>query len=95
VKHPGSHSQERANQIEEIRRNPNVGKKDASHLTIFHDLLSGTLPKSEKSTEHLAEEAVLLVGAGKHTLLKAELPLPRPQSLPHSKVRIQQLGLSQ
>jgi len=64
MKHHGLHSQERVNQIEEIRRNPKVGKKDESHPTIFHDLLSSTLPESEKSTDRLAEEAVLLVGAG-------------------------------
>lgn len=71
IKCPGSHIQERVNQIEEIRRNPNVGKKDVAHPTILHDLLSGTLPESEKSTDRLAEEAVLLVGAGKHILFKA------------------------
>jgi hypothetical protein len=59
-------SQERCNQIEEIRHNPDIGKKDVSHPTIFHDLLTSSLPESEKSTERLAEEAVLLVGAGKH-----------------------------
>jgi hypothetical protein len=77
MKYPGSHCQERCNQIEEIRHNPTVGKKDASHPTIFHGLLSGTLPESEKSTERPAEEAVLLVGAGKHLLLKTSLPLIR------------------
>ena len=74
MKNPSAPSQERVNQIEQIRQNPKVGKRDASHPAIFHDLLNGTLPESEKSTERLAEEAVLLVGAGKHTLLKACLP---------------------
>jgi hypothetical protein len=79
VKHHGSHSQERVNQIEEIRRNPRIGKKYESHPTIFHDLLSSTLPESEKSTDRLAEEAVLLVGAGKNTTPGTYLSSPRPQ----------------
>jgi cytochrome P450 len=35
--------------------------------TIFHSLLNSDLPNSEKSSGRLAEEAVLLVGAGTHT----------------------------
>ena len=35
--------------------------------TVFHSLLNSDLPISEKSSGRLAEEAVLLVGAGTHT----------------------------
>ncbi|KAF2109560.1 cytochrome P450 [Lophiotrema nucula] len=58
---------ERITQVEEIRRegfDKNIG--DGSK-TIFHTLLQSDLPASEKDTLRLAEEAVLLVGAGTHT----------------------------
>lgn len=42
-------------------------KDDQDGATIFHSLLSSELPNSEKTSERLAEEAVLLVGAGTHT----------------------------
>jgi cytochrome P450 len=46
-----------------------MGKKmeNQDETTVFHSLLNSELPNSEKSSERLAEEAVLLVGAGTHT----------------------------
>lgn len=46
-----------------------MGKKIEAQdeTTVFHSLLNSELPNSEKSSERLAEEAVLLVGAGTHT----------------------------
>jgi cytochrome P450 len=55
------------NQIEDIRREGPEVQKNASNRTIFHDLLQADLPESEKQTGRLAEEAVLLFGAGTHT----------------------------
>jgi cytochrome P450 len=44
------------------------GKFDTQeNTTIFHDLLESDLPQSEKTSERLAQEAVLLTGAGTHT----------------------------
>lgn len=42
-------------------------KQDGNSKTIFHSLLQSDLPEKEKETWRLAEEAVLLVGAGTHT----------------------------
>jgi cytochrome P450 len=42
-------------------------EKDGVDATIFHSLLSSDLPSSEKTSERLAEEAILLLGAGTHT----------------------------
>ncbi|KAF2261425.1 cytochrome P450 [Lojkania enalia] len=58
---------ERINQIEEIRREDSSKYEDQHTKTIFHSLLQSDLPESEKETGRLAEEAVLLVGAGTHT----------------------------
>ncbi|KAJ4299457.1 hypothetical protein N0V90_004702 [Kalmusia sp. IMI 367209] len=59
-------TRERMDQIEDVRR---IGfeKADQVHKTVFHTLLQSDLPASEKETRRLAEEAVLLVGAGTHT----------------------------
>jgi cytochrome P450 len=70
---PSKHSlmqslrQERINQIEDIRLEGPETQKKGQSKTIFHDLLEADLPESEKETGRLAEEAVLLVGAGTHT----------------------------
>lgn len=40
---------------------------EKDEVTVFHSLLNSELPISEKSSERLAEEAVLLLGAGTHT----------------------------
>jgi len=53
-------------QIEEIRREDS-DKVDGGIKTIFHTLLQSDLPAIEKESRRLAEEAVLLVGAGTHT----------------------------
>ncbi|KAH8654957.1 cytochrome P450 [Tricladium varicosporioides] len=63
-----SHNSPYDNQIdalkEEIIHEKETGRKDGN---IFHSLLESDLPASEKSTARLAEEAVLLVGAGTNT----------------------------
>jgi len=59
--------QERINQIEDIRLEGQGTQKISHNKTIFHDMLEADLPESEKETGRLAEEAVLLVGAGTHT----------------------------
>ncbi|KAF2707312.1 cytochrome P450 [Pleomassaria siparia CBS 279.74] len=58
---------ERINQIEEIRCEGSVKLESQSYKTIFHTLLQSDLPAREKETDRLAEEAVLIVGAGTHT----------------------------
>jgi cytochrome P450 len=45
--------------------NSKRGTNDST--TIFHSLLESDLPASEKTSERLAEEAILLAGAGTHT----------------------------
>ncbi|KAF2681339.1 cytochrome P450 [Lentithecium fluviatile CBS 122367] len=57
---------ERIAQIEEIRQG-GPEKTNEITKTIFHTLLQSDLPTSEKETSRLAEEAVLIVGAGTHT----------------------------
>ncbi|KAJ4350345.1 uncharacterized protein N0V89_008966 [Didymosphaeria variabile] len=57
---------ERVGQIEEVRK-AGFEKEDEENKTVFHTLLQSNLPAKEKETERLAEEAVLLVGAGTHT----------------------------
>ena len=42
-------------------------KRDRSHLTIFHELLSSDLPQREKSYERLWQEGSALIGAGVET----------------------------
>jgi cytochrome P450 len=53
-------------QIEDVRR-AGVVKEEEENKTVFHTLLRSDLPAQEKETRRLAEEAVLLVGAGTHT----------------------------
>ncbi|KAL1592011.1 hypothetical protein SLS60_011603 [Paraconiothyrium brasiliense] len=57
---------ERMGQIEEVRK-AGFEKEDEENKTVFHTLLQSNLPAKEKETTRLAEEAVLLVGAGTHT----------------------------
>ncbi|KAF2639839.1 cytochrome P450 monooxygenase [Massarina eburnea CBS 473.64] len=57
---------ERITQVEAIR-SEDSDKVAERTKTIFHTLLQSDLPDREKETSRLAEEAVLLVGAGTHT----------------------------
>ncbi|KAK7185562.1 hypothetical protein DPSP01_010758 [Paraphaeosphaeria sporulosa] len=59
-------TKERMGQIEDLRKT-GFEKEEQEHKTIFHTLLRSDLPAEEKETRRLAEEAVLLVGAGTHT----------------------------
>jgi cytochrome P450 len=54
-------------EVSALRRGENPEKSATKTKTVFHTLLESGLPESEKSTERLAEEAVLLIGAGTHT----------------------------
>ncbi|KAI9795739.1 MAG: hypothetical protein M1833_006832 [Piccolia ochrophora] len=51
-------------QIRQIKDGENEKHKDASHPTIFRELLQSNMPPSEKTTERLQEEAQSVVGAG-------------------------------
>ncbi|KAL9622284.1 MAG: hypothetical protein Q9160_003295 [Pyrenula sp. 1 TL-2023] len=46
---------------------PSSMKKEGSHPTIFHDLLSSDLPAQEKSYDRLCQEGSALIGAGVET----------------------------
>ncbi|KAL5409151.1 hypothetical protein PMIN06_004103 [Paraphaeosphaeria minitans] len=59
-------TRERMEQIEDIRK-AGFEKVEEENKTIFHALLRSDLSVQEKETRRLAEEAVLLVGAGTHT----------------------------
>ncbi|KAF2438280.1 cytochrome P450 [Karstenula rhodostoma CBS 690.94] len=59
-------TRERMGQIEDVRK-AGFEKEDEENKTVFHTLLRSDLPEQEKETRRLAEEAVLLVGAGTHT----------------------------
>ncbi|KAF8860246.1 cytochrome P450, partial [Acephala macrosclerotiorum] len=54
-------------QVDDIMSGRNEGHKDASHPSIFHDILDSDLPPSEKNAKRLADEAVAVVGAGFET----------------------------
>ncbi|CZR63111.1 related to trichodiene oxygenase cytochrome P450 [Phialocephala subalpina] len=54
-------------QVDDIITGRNEGHKDASHPSIFHDILDSDLPPSEKKARRLADEAVAVVGAGFET----------------------------
>ena len=53
-------------QIEEVRTPGAKSKIDRQ--TIFHALLESDLPASEKRTERLIDEGIVVVGAGSHTV---------------------------
>jgi cytochrome P450 len=56
-----------AKQIEAIRHGHDTSHTSSSHVTVFHDILSSKLPEREKTTDRLADEALLLIGAGTET----------------------------
>ncbi|KAM7195360.1 putative cytochrome p450 protein [Naviculisporaceae sp. PSN 640] len=53
-------------QIRDILSGKNQQVKEVSHPTIFHELLSSSLPPEELSFERLHHEALTVVGAGDH-----------------------------
>jgi cytochrome P450 len=53
-----------ATQVGEIRDGQNDKWKNASHPTIFHEILSSKLPESEKSVPRLAQDGQVTVVAG-------------------------------
>jgi cytochrome P450 len=60
--------QDKIDQIDKIKRILAKEKnEDQEEATIFHRLLRSDLPKSEKTSWRLAQEAILLLGAGTHT----------------------------
>ena len=61
------HEQQRLDEIREVQTQLDSRKVNHDNETIFHSLLQSDLPESEKQPERLAQEAVLLAGAGTHT----------------------------
>ena len=60
-----------ANEVKAIREGMNEGHKQAAHPTIFHELLNGDQPESEKTDARLGDEAQLIVAAGLVTTSRA------------------------
>ena len=60
-------SQDIVTQVQQIKDGSNKNHYKVSHRTIFHDLLSSTLPASEKSVARLGQEGQVVVGAGTET----------------------------
>lgn len=54
-------------QIKDLISGRNSGYKDASHPTIFHELLKSDLPPREKAAHRLADEGIVLVIGGMET----------------------------
>ncbi|KAF2650213.1 cytochrome P450 [Lophiostoma macrostomum CBS 122681] len=54
-------------EVAALRRQNTKDKNATQAKTIFHTLLESDLPESEKTSERLADEAILLIGAGTHT----------------------------
>lgn len=48
--------------MEEKKKNPEMG----AHRTIFHEMLSSSLPPAEKSVNRLADEATGITFAGQY-----------------------------
>ncbi|KAK0702403.1 cytochrome P450 [Lasiosphaeris hirsuta] len=59
--------EEMERQIADILAGRNTEAKTASHPTVFHEILSSSLPAEELSLNRLQNEAMSLVGAGDHT----------------------------
>lgn len=55
-------------QIQDIMDDRNQGYKDASHPTVFKELLDSDLPASEKTIRRLEDEGITVVGAGQETV---------------------------
>ena len=60
-----------AKEVNAIREGMNQGHKQVAHPTIFHELLNGDQPESEKTDARLADEAQLIVAAGLVTTSRA------------------------
>lgn len=54
-------------QIEAIRSGEDTAHEQASHRTVFHELLESKLPPEERKRDRLRDEAVSLVKAGSGT----------------------------
>lgn len=53
--------------VRRIRDVVATGEKADGQITVFHELLQSNLPESEKSDDRLAQEGLLVIGAGTHT----------------------------
>jgi cytochrome P450 len=58
-------------QIQDLIHDRNQGYKDASHPTLFKELLDSDLPPAEKAVRRLKDEGVTLIGAGQETTKSA------------------------
>jgi cytochrome P450 len=56
--------QDLASKVREIRDGINQRHKEASHPTIFHEVLNSDLPDAEKTDARLGDEAQLIIAAG-------------------------------
>lgn len=54
-------------QIEDVLAGRNVEAKEASHLTLFHEILSSHLPPEDLTLQRLQNEAMSAIGAGVET----------------------------
>jgi cytochrome P450 len=60
-----------AKQIQDLIDDRNQGYKDASHPTVFKELLDSDLSPKDKNLHRLKDEGVTLVGAGQETVKAA------------------------
>lgn len=51
-------------QITQVKAQPRSTYSDLSHPTLFHEILQSNLPESDKTVNHLKDEAAIVVGAG-------------------------------
>lgn len=58
-------------QIQDMLLGRNMDAKEASHLTIFHDILASDLPAEEVAFDRLVQEAMSVNGAGIETTMWA------------------------
>jgi cytochrome P450 len=60
-------SQDIATQIDDIRNGTDDSHEKVAHRTVFHDILSSSLPAIEKRTSRLADEGATIVSAATGT----------------------------
>ncbi|KAI2616722.1 cytochrome P450 [Hypoxylon sp. NC1633] len=56
-------------QVSDVLSGKNMEAKEASHLTVFHDILASDLPPEELSFDRLTQEAMSISGAGIETTM--------------------------
>jgi len=56
-------------QVRDVFAGKNMDAKDASHATVFHDILASDLPPEELTIERVTQEAMSVSGAGIETTM--------------------------